>query len=1282
MSLESVQNAGPDGAEEETQELEELRLPPMDDDWEREHGPLEGRFVQVLGDDGEEDRFASSRMGWATSWMGAEGGYLVETLAGTIAEVPADKVQEFQGKSCEEGGFDLPWPPLSAWEEDGFFVGFFSGLVAERLQSKGYCVMQATADAEARDIMFEYCLSSPGYKRPKSEFREAYLGKEDHAKVNLLEKLDTSNPGLQHYNSYMKNLHRLLMKSSEDFLSMELSPERVGTMFRTPLQSTAEEKQLDPGPLTEGEVSDGVVESFLDFVKRRRFCAMYIIGSTGAKLELLPRGDMGMEKVSLTCEKDRLIIFRHDLMSYSYTTEDADDLVLMTWIMAPDVEIEYVSHQGMHELTAEEKYLDGQEKRAGVSRIWTFPHRGYPAWVTSFHIRCSGNMYGDTWTAGLTAGLAGHTCFPQQRFDLDLYYDWSGDGEFGKSRAKHCCHCDDRQFQEFDYEFFEWSREFAETCWIPNRLSMEISYMNVIKSGFTRKELRGQHVSYYLGKVPDFAAQQGNPCSMVFPYYMGFTGPTNVIDTACSSTMTTTAMIYNEIADGRANMGMSNGVGIMMDIGAFIAMSSGRMISSRGRSFTFDHSADGYGRGEGFVSVMIESGVGVKNPIRERAAQKEPWEICRFLSSILNQDGKSASITAPSGPAQTAAIKASLREAMVLPPEIQISECHGTGTSLGDPIEVGSSRIVNDPYDRPLPWILGATKTHVGHLEEGSGLIGLLRSFNSLSSGYVTPNIHLFQLNEHFSLEGYPVIMPIECAELPWDCNLGGTNSFGFGGTNGRSDFWCRKAQHGLRGDMNPVTKSLERKRPDISRMDFITMQCPQCLGNMCWVCGVYVPKFHEQGRKHICSAIREDFASYDVCSICYEGEYLYGGPEYLDAAGPTSLYISGTWCAFKEFEEMDQLEDGVYTCAVRLGETRMEKFRIGPGVGAKGMDYALHPVVDNANQYTAIQGPDTDGPEKCWVIDGWADGSEMGTVYKVTFTWKAGSAKSVRWEPSEETPINLQVHGLNKPHTYSVNFCDGTGLKDLEKDEDAANTWVLRRPFGIPGTRLPTTTHNMRFFIVRDHDERGQCIYPGAETSNAQGPDGNRYEQVFLVDGEQWQTIAIQLTIDDAKIMVRTIVTEESALARKMISERHWESVGRMYGLAGSFNNWTLERMELDPLDPGVYRGHFHMGMEGRATFGIAADLEWKKAFYPLIGDTQPGACIVCGPNAELDTDAQPCNADGLHASVKGETRRWEVYGEPGQEMEVTLNLRASDKRAMVLCLSCQLAEKAAFWG
>merc|ERR1719382_1053285 len=131
------------------------------------------------------------------------------------------------------------------------------------------------------------------------------------------------------------------------------------------------------------------------------------------------------------------------------------------------------------------------------------------------------------------------------------------------------------------------------------------------------------------------------------------------------------------------------------------------MLSPKGRCFTFDGTADGYARGEGVGSMKMKICDNSIDAVGRMAV---------LLGACVNQDGKSASLTAPHGPSQQEVLRASMREGGLHHSMITITECHGTGTPLGDPIEVGAARSVFNLH-RQVPLLVTSAKTNLGHAE-------------------------------------------------------------------------------------------------------------------------------------------------------------------------------------------------------------------------------------------------------------------------------------------------------------------------------------------------------------------------------------------------------------------------------------------------------------------------------------------------------------------------------------------------------------------------------------
>src|SRR6185437_14650226 len=198
-----------------------------------------------------------------------------------------------------------------------------------------------------------------------------------------------------------------------------------------------------------------------------------------------------------------------------------------------------------------------------------------------------------------------------------------------------------------------------------------------------------------------------------------------------------------------------------------------------GRCKVFDAAADGYVRGEGCATVVLR---------RLSDALADGDRILALIrGSAINQDGRSSGLTAPNGPAQEAVIRAALKSAQVNPESINFVETHGTGTPLGDPIEIGAlGAVFSNGRDADHPLIVGSVKSNIGHLEAAAGVTGLIKVILGLQRREIPPNLHFETGNPRIDWASIPVTVPKEV--MPWreigGRRLAGVSSFGFSGTN------------------------------------------------------------------------------------------------------------------------------------------------------------------------------------------------------------------------------------------------------------------------------------------------------------------------------------------------------------------------------------------------------------------------------------------------------------------------------------------------------------------
>eukprot|EP00971_Amphidinium_carterae_P220798 4383658-Amphidinium_carterae.1 len=224
------------------------------------------------------------------------------------------------------------------------------------------------------------------------------------------------------------------------------------------------------------------------------------------------------------------------------------------------------------------------------------------------------------------------------------------------------------------------------------------------------------------------------------------------------------------------------------------------MLSSKGRCFTFDSHCDGFLRGEACAAMLLER-------------SGENTDVTTGLSCSaatgVNQDGRSASLTAPHGPSQSSLIKQSLDQAGFLPAEVDAFECHGTGTALGDPIEVNALMLIvmqgrytaGQGYS---PGLAGSSKTSCGHSEAAAGMMGLFKCVLITLQATHFPSNHLRDLNPNIEVGNQPCHFCDELCDVGKTVCISGVSSFGSGGTNARGEQWGRSVLG------NRVTESLE----------------------------------------------------------------------------------------------------------------------------------------------------------------------------------------------------------------------------------------------------------------------------------------------------------------------------------------------------------------------------------------------------------------------------------------------------------------------------------------
>ncbi len=264
-------------------------------------------------------------------------------------------------------------------------------------------------------------------------------------------------------------------------------------------------------------------------------------------------------------------------------------------------------------------------------------------------------------------------------------------------------------------------------------------------------------------------------------YLLGLQGPSLTLDTACSSSLVAIHMACQSLRSGECDLATAGGVTLMLTPAVFVMFSRLRDLAADGRCKTFDAAADGMGFSDGCGMVVLKR-------LSDARADGDPV-LAVVRGSAVNQDGRSSCLTAPNGLAQQAVIRQALVQAGVEPGQVDYAECHGTGTQLGDSIEVQAlAQALAQGHDAKSPLLLGSVKSNLGHTQAAAGVAGVIKTVLALGQKKLPPNLHFSQPSPEIPWTDLPVKVVSETTRWERDGSqtprLAGVSSFGFSGTN------------------------------------------------------------------------------------------------------------------------------------------------------------------------------------------------------------------------------------------------------------------------------------------------------------------------------------------------------------------------------------------------------------------------------------------------------------------------------------------------------------------
>ena len=351
------------------------------------------------------------------------------------------------------------------------------------------------------------------------------------------------------------------------------------------------------------------------------------------------------------------------------------------------------------------------------------------------------------------------------------------------------------ELDSFDAEFFGIAPVEAELMDPQQRLLLEVSWAALEDAGIAPGSLEGSRTGVYAGMFasdyqslvsetpPGLYRSTGSSFSAAIgrvAYALGLEGPAIAVDTACSASLVALHQAVAGLERGEVDLALAGGVNAILTSGLTDAFEAAGMLAPDGRCKTFDAAADGYVRGEGcgMLALMPLS--------RARAGGHRVLGL--ILGSAVNQDGASAGLTAPNGLAQERLIAEAVARAGIESASVDYLEAHGTGTPLGDPVELEAAAAAYGPGrdpDRPL--LVGSVKTNVGHLEAAAGVAGVIKVLLAMREGRIPPHLHFGVPNPRLDWASLPLSVVTEAT--PWEDGgdrprRAAVSSFGYSGTN------------------------------------------------------------------------------------------------------------------------------------------------------------------------------------------------------------------------------------------------------------------------------------------------------------------------------------------------------------------------------------------------------------------------------------------------------------------------------------------------------------------
>mmetsp|Transcript_49295 Transcript_49295/g.154388 ORF Transcript_49295/g.154388 Transcript_49295/m.154388 type:complete len:937 (+) Transcript_49295:67-2877(+) len=836
--------------------------------------------------------------------------------------------------------------------------------IAECLGSKGFCVARIVHGTDAPVRSFESIkeLEAEGrFGRLAQEVEEGYLGKGSRGKVMWLDT-DTDAFGddsaVRRNDANISSIAELVVPYAENVLGAAVAERTPALVCLT--MSDAEEAEYESHVAT-----DQMIEEFYSTWYRGVLRVMHFMGPGTGKATLTLKKGAPITTLEESCEvylpTNTILLIREDAFEYTYSEPESGEAAwLASFFLKP------APQWSMSE-------IEGDTGMLGLVADGPPPPTRDLVAVCAFSLQSCGRMtdHHKEWACYL-AGTDAQMEMPFSRFDYRPYYSDDVDTLAGTTYVKHFSV--QEGIELFDNKTFEISNMEAAAMDPLCRQVMEVGYLSVFQIGLTKKYCNTNpcHASVSVGcdkqewlLMPDTPKNVATNnqlaiCANRFNYSFNLKGGSYLVDTACSSSLVAGHLGKVNLLERRwdpLEWHLGLGAGVTLTVGCFIGSCAAHMLSPIGRCLTFNATANGYNRGDGTAAMLLKAGA------------HDDQRYAFFRGSQMGQDGRSASMSAPNGPAQEKCVWGAIREAKMTPPESTVWECHGTGTSLGDPIEIGAVRKVQIKMPRLEPLMMASSKSNCGHLEGSAAAMGMNKCILMVIKCVSAPTIHLKTLNPHLDHAAFDAVFTTDAGPYKYKQGHAQVSSFGVGGTNGHAIFWGKGPAPVL--DFKRILLDKMRKAPTRIVAD-----------------GDDPSQWEYSGPSFDASPDEQYRVVYVKDPLTGEETFTY--EKVLREAEPIEFYCTtGSHNDWGEDRMMEGDVPGLFYQEVDMPDSGELEFRI---LGDGDPDKAIAPETSTSRKLEPIVGPSKD------LRTSWLVTAEPGAAVRIEFFAPDKGPKSITW--------------------------------------------------------------------------------------------------------------------------------------------------------------------------------------------------------------------------------------------------------------------------------------------